>query len=270
MTEQVTDGYLHGDVPFLKVGHGPPLVSVLGLSPDHQVPTGMDRRFALTHARPLADHFTVYVVNRRRGLKLGQSMSDIAGHVADAIEHDIGEAVFLDGTSTGGSVVLQLAVDRPRLVRRLVVISAAYKLGTLGRQMSAELARLTRAGEPRQAWASAMSTMLPRAVRTPARPLAWLAAGWRAPDDPTDLLATIDAEDVFDVEADLARITAPTLVIGGDKDRFYSRELFEGTAAGVSNGRVHIFRGYGHGRASMSTATNHLTLGFMLGEAPAG
>jgi pimeloyl-ACP methyl ester carboxylesterase len=52
-------------------------------------------------------------------------MSDIAGHLASAIEHDLGQPVFLQGTSTGGSVALQLAVDRPDLVRRLVVVRRA-------------------------------------------------------------------------------------------------------------------------------------------------
>ena len=75
-------------------------------------------------------------------------MSDIAGHLASAIEHDLGQPVFLQGASTGGSVALQLAVDRPDLVRRLVVVSAAYRLGPRGRELQAELARLIRAGEP--------------------------------------------------------------------------------------------------------------------------
>ena len=269
VSQRETAGFLHDDVPYLKIGHGPPLVSVLGLSPRHEVPAGLDRRFALTHAAPLANHFTVYVVNRKRGLQPGESMSHIAGHLANAIEHDLGEPVLLDGTSTGGSVVLQLAVDRPDLVRRLVVISAAYRLGESGRALQAEMARLIRAGQPRQAWASVMTGMLPAPLRAPVRPLSWLAVGSMVPADPTDVLVTVDAEDAFDVEADLPRLTAPTLVIGGAKDRFYSRELFEATAARVQDGRVHIFPGWGHGRASMSTATAHLTLGFMLCGAPA-
>jgi pimeloyl-ACP methyl ester carboxylesterase len=88
-------------------------------------------------------------------------MSDIAGHLASAIERDLGQPVFLEGSSTGGSVVLQLAVDRPDLVRRLVVVAAAYRLGPRGRELQAEMARLIRAGEPREAWASAMTAMLP-------------------------------------------------------------------------------------------------------------
>lgn len=271
MSVRESFGFLHGDVPYMRIGQGPSLVSVQGLTPEHDSPKGMERRFALTHARPLARDFTVYLVNRKRGLQRGESMSDIAGHLADAIEHDLGEPVFVDGTSTGGSVALQLAVDRPDLVRRLVVIAAAYRLGPHGRAMQADMARLLRAGKPREAWTATMPTgMLPGPLRRPARSLAGLAVGPMVPADPTDLLVTLEAEDAFDVEADLPRITAPTLVIGGSKDHFYTEQLFRDTAAGVADGRVHIFPGWGHGRASMSTATSHLTLGFMLAGLPVG
>jgi hypothetical protein len=62
--------------------------------------------------------------------------------------------------------------------------------------------------------------------------------------------------------------TATTLVIGGSNDHFYTQDLSHGTAAGVQDGRVHIFPGWGHARASTSTATTHLTLGFMLAGIP--
>lgn len=261
-------GFLHDNVPYLKIGQGPPMVIVPGLTPAHDVPGGLERRMVLASARPLARDFTVYAVNRKRGLKAGESMSDIAGHLASAIEHDIGQPVFLQGTSTGGSVVLQLAVDRPELVRRLVVVSAAYRLGPVGQAEQAEMARLIRAGQPREAWASVITAMVPSALRGPVRPLSRLAAGRMTPADPTDVLVTLEAEDAFDVEASLSRVTAPTLVIGGSRDVFYSEELFRGTAAGVQDGRVHLFPDWGHTRASSSTATAHLALGFMLAGPP--
>lgn len=153
-------GFLHDDIPNLKIGHGPPLVTVLGLTPEHDVPRGWGRRWQLGLAGPLARHFTVYLLNRKRGLRPGESMSDIAGHLVSAVEHDLGQPAFLQGASTGGSVALQLAVDRPELVRRLVVVSAAHRLGPRGRALQGEMARLVRADAPRDAWASAMTTLL--------------------------------------------------------------------------------------------------------------
>ena len=264
MPGEESAGFLHDDVPYLKIGQGPPLVMVAALTPDHDVPKGWERRMADSAARPLARDFTVYVVNRKRGLKAGESMSDIAGHLASAIEHDIGGPVFLQGTSTGGSVALQLAVDRPDLVRRLVAVSAAYRLGPVARADQAEMARLIRAGQPREAWASVLTDMLPAALRGPARPLSRLVAGRMTPADPTDLLVTLEAEDAFNVKASLPRVTSPTLVIGGGRDVFYSAELFRDTAAGVRDGRVHIFPDWGHARTSSAPATINLALGFML------
>jgi pimeloyl-ACP methyl ester carboxylesterase len=268
MASRAVEGFLHDDIPYLRMGAGPPLVVVSGLTPDHAVPKGWERRMALTAMAPLAAHFTVYSVNRKRGLRPEESMSDIVGHLVNAIEHDIQEPVFLDGLSTGGSMVLQLAIDRPDLVRRLVVLAAAYRLGPGGQALQAEMARLARAGDTNAVFAAAMTAMLPKPARVPMRPVTALAGRAMAPHDPSDLLVTLDAEDVFDVEADLPRITAPTLVIGGTRDVFYSRELFEGTAAGVRDGRLHLFEGWGHGRTCQSSATWNLTLGFMLAGLP--
>lgn len=79
---------------------------------------------------------------------------------------------------------------------------------------------------------------------------------------------TLDAEDVFDVEDHLALVAGPTLVVGGSNDVAYAEDLFRRTAAGVQDGRAHVFPGWGHMRASTSTATTHLTLGFMLAGLP--
>ena len=78
------------------------------------------------------------------------------------------------------------------------------------------------------------------------------------------MLVTIDAEDAFDVGDSLHRVTAPTLVVGGARDPFYSRELFEQTAAGVADGRAHIYPDWGHMRTASSSKTANLTLGFLL------
>ena len=64
----VTEGHLSSGVPYLRLGHGPPLVVASGLTTEHANPTGVRRRMTLAWAAPFAEHFTVYVVNRRPGL----------------------------------------------------------------------------------------------------------------------------------------------------------------------------------------------------------
>jgi pimeloyl-ACP methyl ester carboxylesterase len=267
MTASTTTGFLHGRTPYVRFGDGPPLVTVQGLTPQHEVPKGFERRMLASSLAPLAAHFTIYSVNRKRGLRAGESMSDIAGHLADAIEHDIGQPVFLSGTSSGGSVALQLAIDRPDLVRRLIVVSAACRLGPEGRALDAEMIRLTRAGDLKGAWTCLYAAMLPKRLRRPLRPVARLLTATVRQADVTDMLVTLEAECPLDLTADLPRVTAPTLVVGGTKDVFYPRDVLEETASGVVDGRCHLFDGWGHLRASASKKTTNVMLGFLLGGA---
>jgi pimeloyl-ACP methyl ester carboxylesterase len=236
---------------------------VMGMTPDHDIPAGWERRMVLSSAKAFARHFTVYVVKCKRGLKPGESMSDIAGHLAEAIKHDVGEAVRLQGTSSGGSVALQLSIEHPDLVRRLVVVASAYRLGPRGKALQAEMAALIRAGRKEDALPHFMTSMVPAPLRGPIRPLAIFATRSMVPTG--DMLVLLEAEDAFDVRADIQRITAPTLVIGGTKDFIYSPELFEETAREVADGRAHILAGWGHNRVAQSSATTNLALGFMLG-----
>jgi pimeloyl-ACP methyl ester carboxylesterase len=67
-----------------------------------------------------------------------------------------------------------------------------------------------------------------------------------APEDPSDLVVTIEAEDKFNFKERLAQITAPTLVVAGDEDPFYTEALFRETAEGIPNARLILYKGMGH------------------------
>jgi pimeloyl-ACP methyl ester carboxylesterase len=261
----VTEGRLSTGVPFMRLGEGPPLVVASGLTPSHANPTGVARRAALRWAAPFAEHFTVHLLNRRVGIAPGSTMADLAADYAGAIERDIGQPVKLHGTSTGGSVALQLAIDRPELVERMVVAAAACRLGEHGRRLQAELARLAEARDARGASALLMQELARGPLRYPARGIGWLMGGAFATDDPSDMVRTIAAEDLFDVEPQLGRIQAPTLVLGGTADTFYSEELFRRTAAGIPGGRPVLFPGRSHMFVAGSQVSAATALGFLVG-----
>lgn len=262
---KVDEGVLAPGLPYLKVGQGPPLLTCAALTPDHRNPTGIMRRASLAWTAPFAEHFTVHVVGRKVGLEPGTTMADIAGHYAIAIEEGIGAPVSLYGSSTGGSVSLQLAVDRPELVTRLVLASAACRLSDAGRRLQSEVARRARDDGLPSAWAHLTSHLAPPPARGPARAALKLGLGRLEGIDPSDLLATIAAEDQFDVEARLGRVTAPTIVTGGGRDPWYSEELFRRTADGVADGRAVVFPGKGHVYGSGSKTALGVALGFLLG-----
>jgi pimeloyl-ACP methyl ester carboxylesterase len=259
----VTEGQLSTGVPFLKVGQGPPLLVASGLTGEHANPTGMRRRMSLAWTAPFAEHFTVYLVNRRVGLEPGVTMADLAADYAGAIEQDMGAPAHVHGTSTGGSIALQLAIDHPDLVQRMVVAASACRLSPHGRQVQAEVGRLVATGDRRQATALLAATLAPGLLAYPARGVGWVTGG-RFEAGP-DMVATVTAEDAFDAEAELPRVTAPTLVLGGTADPFYSEDLFRRTADGIPGARAVIMPGKSHGYVAGSKVAAGIALGFLLG-----
>ena len=61
----VTEGKFSVGLPYLRLGQGPPLVVASPLTSAHASPTGGPRGTSLASAAPFAEHFTVYLVNRR-------------------------------------------------------------------------------------------------------------------------------------------------------------------------------------------------------------
>ena len=260
---EVEEGTFSNGVPYLRTGRGPVLLVAAGLTAEHANPTGAARRASLAWAAPFAGHFTVHLVNRRPGLAAGTSMSDLAADYASVIEHDLGEPVLLHGTSTGGSIALQLAVDRPELVRRLVLAAAACRLSPRGRSVMADVARLTEAGDTRAATAAMVVAGTPPRLRLLTRPAGWVMGQFTA-EDQRDMLVTIAAEDALDLEPHLRRVTAPTLVLGGTADGFYTRDLFERTAAGIPQGRAVVWEGRSHIGVAGGRVPAAVGLGYLL------
>ena len=247
----IVSGHLPSGHAFDRLGSGPrQLVALQGLTID----TGPMGRWAgvmLGPYRQLADELTVTLVNRRPGLAPGVTMHDIAADVAALIRSDFGGSADLVGTSTGGSIALQVAIDQPDVVRRLVVHSAAYTLGPAGRRIQCQAAELARRGDWRGVGRLMMAWVRP--VRGPGRvlfplvvPVGALVIAHGHPRDASEFVAIVEAEDAFDCRADLGRIVAPTLVIAGASDPGYTPELFRETAAGIPGARLVLYEGMGH------------------------
>lgn len=263
----MSEGTTAGGLPFLTFGSGPPLVVLPGITGRHRNPPRWQATRLAPGLRALAGRRTAHLLQLRPGLAPGTTMADLADDVADAIREDLGGGpLAVYGVSTGGSVALQLAVDHPGLVSRLAVVCAAACLGDDGRRHQRRLAELTVAGRPREGWAQlapALATTTPG--RWAMRAASWLAGG-PGPQEAGDLLAVIEAEDAFDVRARLNEVTAPTLVLGGALDGFYSAELFVTTADGIPDARLLLRPRSGHvGTLAHRSAARAVTA-FLAGE----
>jgi hypothetical protein len=148
------------------------------------------------------------------------------------------------GVSTGGAIALQLAVDHPDAVNRLIVVAAASWLGEAGRIKLREYAKCIEQGKSGAGLLA--SVLAPPWIRWLAAATIWINERSERNVDPGNMLATIDAECGFDVTRRLGEIKSPTLVIGGTRDRAFSPELFRATAEGIPGARLVLYQGRGH------------------------
>jgi pimeloyl-ACP methyl ester carboxylesterase len=186
----------------------------------------------------------VYVLNRPAGLPRGLTMPDLAARHARILAHHFAGPVDLLGASTGGAIALQLAVDHPTVVNRLIIAAAASWLGDEGRQ------KLRRFGEEVNSGRSGAeilaSVLFPPALGWLMTPMLWAAQQLERRSNPNDMLATIDAEVGFDVTPQLGRIRCPCLLIAGARDRAFPLPLIEATAAGIPGSRLIVYPRAGH------------------------
>lgn len=260
----VVERTLHGGIKALQVGAGPVLLVLRMASEKDEFPRGLERRGVLSAGvRTYAAHFTVVVPNAPVDVAPGESLSDVAARYAAAVDLDLDGPVHVHGVSTGGAVALRLAIDRPDLVRRLVLAGTACRLSPEGGRLTDEARRRCARGEYRRAgllWGA----MAPTALRYPVSALGWLLGPSMVPADPVSSLAVMAADVAGDAEPELGRVTAPTLVIGAEKDVFYPPDLVRRTAEGIPDGRAVVLRGMSHAGAIGSRRSADLSLGFLL------
>ena len=200
--------------------------------------------------RPLAaGGFEVFFVSRWPRMDPATTFADVAERHAVAIGDRFGGPVPLIGHSTGGSLLLQLLADRPDVVTRAVVASAAYALGPVAKQAQRELMQaVERTGRYSGA---AIVSGLPAFFRRPAvrrlvGPLLELAARRISVANPVDAVTMLRAEDEFDVRARLPQISTQTLVAYGAHDYFWPLEMVVETADRMPNARLVLYADRGH------------------------
>ena len=156
------------------------------------------------------------------------------------------ERAHVVGLSLGGLVAQQMALDFPERVRSLALTSAFAHL------LSADVRRLAQL-----AWRGILSLVLPLERSAPIvakslfpfphqAALRHTAAARIAANDRAAYRSSIAAIRRFDSRRRLHRITCPTLIVSGDRDRTVPRSLQSRLAQGIPGARWEIVRDSGH------------------------
>ena len=226
-------------------GAGPPLALVSGLN-------GVGA-FWTPHLGELGARFTV-VLHDHRGTgrsgpsPIGYSIGQMTDDLVQLLDHLGIEKAHLVGHSTGGAIGQTLAIDRPERVRRLVLSATWTAADNYFRRLFALRADVLRALGPEGYLRASLLFMRPPLwIREHEAALAAEEATMLAGFPPPEImLARIEAILRFDRRAELARIAAPTLVVGAKDDAVTPAYFSEELGRLIPGAETMILAGGGH------------------------
>jgi pimeloyl-ACP methyl ester carboxylesterase len=250
---------LNDGLSVLTTGAGPPLVFLPGLGMGADLSLDVPRAMARSAgAVALGTRRTVHLICRPPGMPSGTTMAQLASWHATALRERFGEPVDVAGASGGGATALQLALDHPETVRRLVISVAASRVSDRGRRDVLRMATLEREGKS-AAWLGS-GLVAHGLVRVVIAGVYRLSRGKpRAPGE----FALIEAMQDWDVTGRLGEITAPVLVAGGTRDVLIPPELAEATVRGIPGAQLVLLRGRGHQTALLDPRANRAVAAFL-------
>jgi pimeloyl-ACP methyl ester carboxylesterase len=258
-THSARRGQFQNGMEYLTWGGGAKTALFLQGGPGSELPAGMLLRLFQRRFRPyVAAGFAVWVVTRRRRMPAGHSVADMADDVAQAITDELGGRVDLVvGESYGGMIALYLAARHSDRVAYTAIVAAAAEVSAWGKQVDSQMAQGVVDGDAAAAGGATLDYLLPRdrlgvlrRLLGPALGRLMIARYKTVPRD--DLLTEAQAEVAFDSRAVLPSIRGPVLLICGDCDQFFTREVVEETAALIPGCSLIWYAGKGHMKTAAS------------------
>ncbi len=246
----IETGFLNNGLPYARIGNKPHiLINIKGLSFKNEPPSGFMLKEFYKSSKDFTSDYTFYQIGRKPNLLENYLMDKMANDYAQAIREEFKGPVNVMGVSTGGQIGLQLAVDHPDVIRKLVIISAAYRLSDNGVRIERKAAEFFKQGEYGKTMNAIMEFMFKSRFRKSIiKPFASLV-GKRIMKDikyPNDFLTEVLADREFNLIDRLSEIQVPTLILSGEYDIGYIAEDVKKTAEQIATAELILYKGYGH------------------------
>ena len=245
---------------YIRFGSGKkPLIMIQGLN------TRGIKGAALSLAymyRIFAKEYTVYLFDRRPVVYDGITVRDMAADIASAMDALGLKNADVFGTSQGGMIAQYLAIDRPDLVRRLVLAVTLSRNNDTVRQVVGDWIEMAERGDMKRFVLDMAEKMYSETYVKKYRPLMPLLTILQKPKDVKRFVIlaksclTCDTYDILD------KIKCPTLVIGGKQDKVVSGVASE-EIAGKLGCRLHMYENLGHAAYEEAEDFNKIVYDFL-------
>ena len=245
---------------YIRFGSGKkPLIMIQGLN------TRGIKGAALSLAymyRIFAKEYTVYLFDRRPVVYDGITVRDMAADIASAMDALGLRNADVFGTSQGGMIAQYLAIDRPDLVRRLVLAVTLSRNNDTVKQVVGDWIEMAERGDMKRFVLDMAEKMYSETYVKKYRPLMPLLTILQKPKDVKRFVIlaksclTCDTYDILD------KIKCPTLVIGGKQDKVVSGVASEEIAEKLGCA-LHMYDNLGHAAYEEAQDFNQMVYDFL-------
>jgi 3-oxoadipate enol-lactonase len=223
-------------------GEGPPMLLIGGL--------GFGRWAWFRQVPAFSRHFRTITFDARGERDLKGGVADLAADAVALLEHLRVKKAHVLGTSLGGFVAQELALLRPDLVDRLILVCTSY--GREGPETMSPWALADMIGLPslnaERAVRRGLEAATSDAYRAERPEEFEQIVRWRLADSPSlsAYYKQVRAGARFDVSRDVGHITSPTLVIHGAEDRYVPVANAVALAEEIPGARLRVLDDAGH------------------------
>lgn len=253
-----------GDTDYVRFGSGERVLIMLpGLGDGLQTVKGTALPMALMYRR-LAKDFTVYMFSRKNDLPEGHTTRDMAYDLAEAMEAlGIRKASVL-GVSMGGMIAQHLAIDRPDLIDKLILVVTAPRPNDLLTGSVEEWLAQAKQGDHTALMESNVRRIYSESYYRKNKWLIPIMGKLTKPKSYRRFFVQGNACLTHDAWKDLPKITAPTFVIGGEQDLCLGGDASREIAARIPGAKLHMYPQWGHGLYEEAKDFIGLALSFLI------
>ena len=213
--------------------------------------------------RLFANDYRVYLFDRRPDVFEGITVRELASDIAAAMDQLGIKQADVIGVSQGGMIAQYLAIDRPDLVRRLVLAVTLSRNNDTVTSVIEHWIVLTKQGDMKQLVADMAEKMYSDAYIKRYKPFMPLLTVLQKPKDAQRFIHLAKACLTCHAYDELQKIQCPVFVIGGRQDRVVGPEASEEIARKLGC-RIFMYEQLGHAAYEEAADFNRRIVDFLM------
>ncbi|MBD3353863.1 MAG: alpha/beta fold hydrolase [Candidatus Lokiarchaeota archaeon] len=245
-------GFFLDKIPYVKSGKGEKKMVILLQTEElhHSIAIKSKAKMQVSiFSKYIPKDYTFFILGYDKDLPPGYSTIEMADDIGSIIKNHIGKA-SLAAISYGGMIAIPLAANYPEFIEKLILIVTAHSVSEQGVKRAKKMLNLAKHGKFYELFQMSNEIYKRKLVRVFMRKMTQRKK--------TKLMETMSPSSLFinaysywiehngENKKYLEKINAPTLIIGADKDQFFTKEIYEETAELIHNAHLKIFENETH------------------------